>query len=76
MRVFPCRYCNAPIMLLKTCKGKIKVDVEQHLYQVDTKAKNVVYTPNGECYNARYSGLLDKPTGIGYVPHVCREVKV
>ena len=43
MRIFPCRCCNAPIMFLKTCKGKIKVEFSEFQKSIAQGQSVVIY---------------------------------
>ena len=70
MSMSTCRGCGAPIIWIKTERGKsMPCDPEQVTYWQARSGSQKIVTPNGEVVSAELSGELNNATGIGYVSH-------
>ena len=66
-----CKGCGRPIIWIMSSGGKmIPCDPTEVLYWKRAKARGKIVTKNGEVVSCDLdAGIMEEPTGIGYVPH-------
>lgn len=66
-----CKGCGRPIIWIMSPGGKmIPCDPTEVLYWKRQKARGKIVTRNGEVVSCDLeAGIMEQPTGVGYVPH-------
>lgn len=70
MKQTKCKYCGAPIVLIKTDPNKTTVcDAAEAVYWASSSGGETIILPNGEMIAGKLDGDPAAATGMGYTLH-------